>query len=76
MQCSYGTREIYTVPFRRPQGKRLLGDLGVDGEKFKIDSKEKGCPTQDRDQWPALLIAVPKLWVPQNQSFSSLAERV
>jgi hypothetical protein len=57
---------------RRPRYRRRKN------VKYSVKKKDVDFihPTKDRDQWPALLNAVPKLWVPQNRRISSLAERL
>jgi hypothetical protein len=64
-------RGVYRVLMGKPEGKRRLGDPGVDGRIILIvDLQEVGCEgdwielAQNRDRWRALVYAVMNLRVP------------
>jgi len=69
-------RFVIGITFRvllgKPEGRRLLGDLGVDGWiNIRVDLQEVGCGymdwiglAQDRDRWRTLMSAVMNLLVP------------
>ena len=69
--CMDDRRGIFRVLVKKPEGKRHLGDPGIDGDNIKIDLQEVGCGgmdwielAQDRNRWRALVNAVMNLWVP------------
>jgi len=64
-------RSLYRVLVGKPEGKRHLKDLGIDGRTIKTDLQEVGCRgmfwiklAQDGDRWRALVNTIMNLRVP------------